>query len=435
MNDDLESGLRDFYRALTPADSHRAANRVSAAIAAARASSRSFAFHPPIRALALLGAVAAVAMLVAAPLLLRSNPGPAASPSASAPAGPTATPSPVPSPSVVGDWIVLANDSNIDAAWSPDGEWLTVEPSPNDGQGYAQVKVFDRTGKLARTLDGDALVWLDASQFVLERSGGSLLGSMDSADLTPLTPPVAAGLANWHGAIAVQEPLASSDASRLDLSRYHVWTVSGSSPSMPGVPTAWSRDGSRLAVIRYPQMTKPQGVSVRGGWMEVLSWPGLQTVATFGKGEASYYDINVAFDPSGRYLSAVGDGGPVVLDVDSNRVLSTFPDAITAPSFYRGGLLVSKGDGTTLGYSLAGTTTGEQYSGDSVFTSSDGSAAVIYATKALPSTGPITLLRDGRLRTIEVPAAMTLVMLAPDGSGVAVICDLWDTREVLLLAD
>jgi len=177
---------------------------------------------------------------------------PSASPTLTAPATPSPSLSPAPSPApIAGPWKVLASSDTAGAGWSPDGRWLLVWDAVTNGSpAQRHISLDDARGNVIRTFQGEPPVeaqpvWLDARSFVVARDGKNYLGTIDSAALTPISPPFPDGLtSSGHGALAYQT------SGNLDASaRFVVWTPSGGTkPARAGVPVAWSRDGTRLAV-------------------------------------------------------------------------------------------------------------------------------------------------------------------------------------------
>ena len=166
-------------------------------------------------------------------------------------------PSPLASPTQFGDWKVLdASADTVGASWSPDGSWLAVPDDVATGMHVPQqLGLFDREGNLVRALDGEGLIWIDTTQFVLLSGSSSFLGSVTSADLTPIAADIGEGdLSNDHGAVAVAT-LASDQAK----DSFVVWTQAGTSRVLSGYPSAWSPDGTKLAVWHYVKPVRAAG--------------------------------------------------------------------------------------------------------------------------------------------------------------------------------
>jgi hypothetical protein len=420
MNDsDLHHGLRDYFESITPADSARATALVDQAIRAKReGSGKSRQWRPFV---ALAAAAAIVAALVSVPLVFRPAVLPNASSSPSATTSPS-LPAASASPSPIGDWKVLAASTGAGASWSPDGKWLAVWDEFVSGA-TQDLRLLDSAGNPVRSLDGDRLVWLDATEFVLSRGNSSLLGSVDSTGLTPIAVTFPAGaLSNNRGAVALTtgQPLDPAKTS------FVVWTQASTSRVVIGEPEAWSPDGTRIAVWHSTAPAGPLGVGYHAtGWVEVLSWPDLRTLGSLKND--SFVPQPTYFDPSGRYLLAtkLGLAGLSILDLVTGRTLG--PSGVTGvPAWDRASdLLVAASDGSVTTYPTSGGPSTRQAGvGDSVASSTDGSTIILYFWgdySQNPRT--ITLIRNGLPRAISVPGGIeSAPIIAPDGSGVVIVC-------------
>jgi hypothetical protein len=417
-DDDLHGSLHDYYESITPADSVRATALVDRAIRARREGSKKSRWGRSVFAIAAAGVI--VAALVLVPIVFR----PAAVPTARS--SPTATASlsqfsATASSTPVGDWKVLAASAGVGASWSPDGKWLAVWDE--FGSGATQdLRLLDRAGNPVRSLDGDRVAWLDATRFVLWRASSSFLGSVDSTVLTPtaVTFPADA-LANNHGAAAITtvQPLDPAKTS------FVVWTQAGTSREVIGEPEAWSPDGTRLAVWHSTAPPGPLGIGyLATGWVEVLSWPDLRSVASL---KNDSFVRQSSFDPSGRYLLAfrLGLAGFSILDLATGQTVG--PSGVTGSPVWDSSsdLLVAASDGSVTTYPISGGPAKTQAGlGDGIASSTDGSTIVMYFSQDYsPNPRPITLIRNGVSRAISVPGGLeSAPVLAPDGSGVVIVC-------------
>ena len=336
-------------------------------------------------------------------------------------AGPNAGSSPSASPTVVGDWKVLAASAGVGASWSADGRWLAVWERLSYGA-TRDLRLLDSSGDLVRSLDGDRVVWLDATRFVIWRASSSFLGSVDSTVLTPTAVNFPAdALSNNHGAVA----LTTANSSDTSKTSFVVWTQAGTSRVVVGAPEAWSPDGTRIAVWHSTAPAGPLGVGYQPtGWVEVLSWPDLRSVASL---KDDSFVRQTSFDPSGRYLltSRLGVAGFSILDLATSRIVG--PSGVTGSPVWDSSsdLLVSATDGSVVTYPISGApATTRAGLGDGVASSTDGSTIVAFFSQDyLPNPRPITLIRNGVSRTVSVPGGLeSAPVLAPDGSGVVIVC-------------
>jgi hypothetical protein len=422
MNDgDLHDGLHDYYESITPADSVRATALVDRAIRAKRERSDKFRQWRPVFAIA--AAVAIVAAFVAVPLVFRPAVLPNASSSPAATPSPSLTPASA-SPSRVGDWKLLdaSVTAYVGASWSPDGKWLAVWDEYS-GPVVQDMRLLDGAGNVVRSLDGDRFVWLDATQFVLSRGASSFLGSVDSTVLTPLAATFPADpLSNNRGAVALTtvQPLDPAKTS------FVVWTQAGTSRAVIGQPEAWSPDGTRLAVWHSTTPAGPRGIGSQDtGWVEVLSWPELRSVASLK--DDLLVPPHISFDPSSRYvlLPRIGFSGFLILDLANGRTVG--PSGITGPAAWdsAGDVLVAATDGSVTTYPISGGPAATKAGvGDNVVSSADGSTIAFYFSQDYSSNPrPITLIRNGVSRAISVPGGLESdPVIAPDGSGVVIVC-------------
>jgi len=383
-----------------------------------------------------ISAAAVVVALIGAAFIIHPPSGSGASPSSAVTPPPLSSTASA-SPSAVDDWQVLAAAYAVGASWSPDGKWLAVwDRAGGSASAERHLRLLDSAGEPVRELDGDRLLWVDATRFVLSRGDVSLLGAVDSADLATLPVPFPeAALSNNHGAVALPSIQEGDPAA----TTFVVWTQTGASPAGSGLPEAWSADGTKLAVWHSTEPAGPHGIgSQETGWIEVLSWPGLASLASVK--EDSLISEPMSFDPSGRYLvvSKLGLEGYLVLDTVAGALVG--PSGVTGftPAWNSASeLLVPEVDGSVTTYSLLGkppiTTPGVA---NSVVASVDGSTVVFYYTPSESARGPATLVRDGVSRTIPIPGRVHLPpIVSPDGSGIVIICLVGNEQRALLLVD
>lgn len=355
----------------------------------------------------LVVAVVLAACSPAPPVVVSPSPSPippTGSPSSVVTASPTISPT-----SDVGPWKVLASSDTAGAGWSPDGRWLLVWDAVTNGTAAQRhISLDDAQGKVIRTFQGELPVelepvWLDDRSFVIARDGKNYLGTVDSPALTPISPPFPDGLLSNHHGVITYETSGNLDAS----ARFVVWTPSGGAmPAWAGVPVAWSRDGTKLAVWHWVAGTSGPGAA---GWMEALSWPGLRSLGAIHQSPGWIFAL---FDPSGRYLYTNG----WVLDLVTGQA-----SAMTGSSG------ASRANARLLP-SLGVVTSPDQ----------DASASADNSTVALwymSQQRPIVLVRGGRQRSIDVPGPLQPPdpALSPDGTSLVVVCAVGGGFEALLL--
>jgi hypothetical protein len=351
----------------------------------------------------------------------------ATSPSVNPAQGRTTPPSTASPTASAGAWKVLVASDNAGADWSPDGRRLLVWDQVTNGTPSDQhVTLDDAQGNVIRAIQGENPVWLDANSFVITRDGRSYLGTVDAATLAPISP-MGNVYSNGHGALAFETSNAY-DAS----ARFVVWGRAGASAPRPGVPVAWSRDGTKLAVWHW---TSGGGPETYSGWLEVLSWPGLHGLAAVHDHPSRPFP-HQTFDPSGRYV-AFQCGKVCVLDLTTGHTTIANP---SVPSDFIAWneasqlVIPSLADGSVAIYDVHGVRQSvEPNLGDTASASADGSTVALSFTTVQQS---VVLLRTGSQRSIAVPGPVLAVpQLSPDGSGLVVVCAVDRGYEVLLLTD
>jgi hypothetical protein len=324
-------------------------------------------------------------------------------------------------------WLQLTSADTADAWWSPDSQWLLVASGVTNGTPDQQsIALRDRGGGLVRTMQGSGAEWIDDRTFlVLDRDPSAavgamvrtLVGSVDSPTLTPTGPPVVNGpggfetnpVSNGHGAVAYA--LSGTVGAQ---STFAVWTPTATSATLPGVPVAWSTDGTQLAVWHQ---TSSESSRQAQGWMEVLSWPSLRSVLQLKTEPTFPSGRQVQFDPSGSYLYVngafvdLGSGqtiGHIAADFDPENGAWDSADQFLVASRTGGDAGVFDVSGqqvATLGVT-----------GDSFAASADGSLVVNWT---MSEARPITLIRGTVVQErLTVPGTVQPPMMpAPDGSA------------------
>ena len=263
-------------------------------------------------------------------------------------AGNTATPAPGPGGVIDVSWAWGS------LAWSPDGATLAAAAESQQA-GEGQIHLFDRAGRPVGAVPGWDAAWTDDGDLMTLESDPSGVGSSAwrwSADgrTSALVAAGAGGLlAGPGGAVAIvfQPPDAPGPT-------FRVWAPRGLSAPLPGDPEAWSPDGRMLAVLRDAagaDAPAPPGAALActgcasPAWLQVLSAPGLHQVAAF---PASAFDPRTAvlFDPSGSRVATSefvfdlargtatalpAQSGAIAWGVDGRLILASYADhTITA---------------------------------------------------------------------------------------------------------
>jgi hypothetical protein len=340
--------------------------------------------------------------------------------------------------------------------WAPDGAHLLVI---NFDGGRAEL--LGRDGSLVRAYDHAVFAaWIDSERFLLltysnAHSGeqaSAVLGSVASRATVPEQVPFGDALPNGGDAVAF---VSSGCDMGCDQWSYAVWSPeNGTTARQSGEPVAWSADGQRLFVIHGKDDQGPPtgapGRSALVGWLEVVSWPGLDSIAQFH--DETFNDDLDLVDPSGRYmaflpnidtasdLSILDTSDGDVTDLHTQDSLSAWgpDDLVSAPSVSDatttdGG----KGDYLTIVPSR-GTATGRTFDGavdDSwanvggeVTATPDGSMLVFWDAAFSDSRSFITVVANGVRTEIEpIPldgyvVGTVHVSVAPDGQALVVDC-------------
>jgi hypothetical protein len=270
------------------------------------------------------------------------SPTPSASPSASN----TPAPSPVPSPSATRllptaspetQPAVLTGGYLQPLGWTPDGSRFAILEMPRgplpDPPGPT-IHLFDRSGAEIGSVRGWGFGWTDATHFVVFRTDGTsagpkpiqgaYLGQIGSTQLDRLPGNYDNLVSGPSGAVALEVAWDSTAATK---AQYVVVTAGNLSQRRDGVPAAWSRDGSMLAVF-HPTKFPPADA---GGGGQVTGW--FEVVRSTGKSAASARQIEsaitaqVVFSPDGSRVAFRDDtvGEKIgVLNIASGR-LQTIP--------------------------------------------------------------------------------------------------------------
>jgi hypothetical protein len=188
-----------------------------------------------------LVAAAVVAILLAGTLLAAVLQHPAVPTGRLSPVGPTSSPagsSSAPAASIVDR--VAGTFSGV--SWSPDGRAFLAIAQASDGT--SEARVYGADGRRLWIEPGSAASWVDATHVaVLAPDGPAVVRSSDGSSRITIAGSWRAVFGSGHGALAL---LASPGA--MPGATFTVWRLDGTrSAPEPGIPAAWSCDGSRLA--------------------------------------------------------------------------------------------------------------------------------------------------------------------------------------------
>ena len=281
-----------------------------------------------------LGALAAVAVLVAGASMLTIWPSPPVAPKSPRPiASPTTGSSRVPSsPSISatstdapeGTRHQLAQFSSPGTvAWSPGGSRFAIEEA--EARGTSSFEIFDRDGSTASSpVEAGQFAWLSGTSYVVANldqptsadwwvgTCRAFIGRLGSDSLEPIGPVNSAvgvcdGLvASPTGAVAVTLPWDGTLASQ---PQFVVMVGGVRSGPFDGLPSAWSRDGTELAVFHPTSLSRElDHQATPSGWLEVVRPTGetivsAHSVHTSIFSQVAFSPVEVAFSPDGSRLA------------------------------------------------------------------------------------------------------------------------------------
>jgi dipeptidyl aminopeptidase/acylaminoacyl peptidase len=215
-----------------------------------------------------------------------------------------------------------------------------------------------------------------------------------------------------------------------------VWQDGHASPEHDGDPLGWDAAGDKLVVIHSLQPVDIDPFFDPRGWLEVLSWPGLQTLYA----NKSKDDIgDAAFDPSGSYVdysSVTQDASGVWrehvdlinLSTGSVATISIAGDATGVVGGYvwnAQSQIVTYSDAAPFvsTYDAAGNRVSEQKVAPKINfqASADGSTLVGFGVDLNTgySTGAIAY-RDGSSAPLQPPGDLRSFSVSPDGKHILI---------------
>jgi hypothetical protein len=353
------------------------------------------------------------------PVALQSPAGTARAPGGGAATGtPVAPTAPVVPRSVVGipGWPV---------AWAPDGAHLMASAA-SGWTTQRKIKVLDVSGKVVGSINASSATWVDAGTIATSTDGRGFGGSA-AIQLVNLSGHVTATLSGQYGegrggsgAVLLGSgsgvvAVASMGGWGPAQSSFVIWDGHSVGSQHSGVPLAFSRDGSELVVL-HPS-GGPGGSS--SGWLEVVSLPGLATVASYThttlhlptQGSGPGYAPDASLSPDGDWLYAAG----TLVDLTHGSAVHV-GDGGWLPD---GTLLTSSG-GTVLRWQGIHSKPDNRFAaGGSVTTSRHGEVVEYFGD----GRTPLLLTSAGSIRPLNLPGVASIddAQLAPDGGAVAFI--------------
>jgi hypothetical protein len=371
------------------------------------------------------------------------SPSVAASSASASASSPVPSVSATPSASIGSMQLSLARVVGTPIAWSPDGGHLLLWSQSH------VLQIRDASGRLTGTVAADAAVWVSSSTIAISvrtpgsgpaaaspsptrpgnrhgpgnsagsnPGGGSKPGSVrlvnvGGAAVTTLP----AGYAPWSGLPNIT--LAGSGTGQFTVAnqtgtggsgwQFVLWNGSAGAVSS-GLPIAFSRDGSRLAVLQ----PTGAGSGVVAGSLTILSVPSLSTLASFpnlvlrlGPLDPAA-PIDAQFSPDSRSLLVAG----ALVDLSKGSTVATGDGGWLA-----NGTLVTSSSSGLLRWSGTTSTLDSRFTGaGSVSVDRQGDLVYVFAD----GRPPLLLQSGGQLDSLGLPGvrAISNPLISPSGRSV-----------------
>ena len=307
-----------------------------------------------------------------------------------------------------------------------------------------QLILDDATGKQIASFHGFGFpVWLDNGHFLAYRSDAmpdnidkfyevpGILVDAGSGVATDLDLPCCAALGNGHGSLALTA--AADPASP----KYVVWSNGEESTARSGEPVAWSPKGDRVAV-RHPAPGSRGG----GGWMEVLSWPGLSPIFQSDKSRGTG---TLKFDPSGNFgafASSSDSASDPTTEIDvvnlTNQSVASMSDTDRGTFAWTSAIQLVVCDGATqTTYAIDGAIADVKSGADDSWIegSADGSTLLTYTRDDTYNLTGISYTRNGQVADLDLPPGQfDRAWIAPNGSDIVVVTFSGDGSEAYMAA-
>jgi hypothetical protein len=356
------------------------------------------------------------------------TPSPAPSPTQIPSSTPRPTPTTTPDPLAGTGWLTLAHTSYWAIDWSPSGEFLLFRSS------HKVLLIRAADSQTVRTYDAPndswaGSTWVDDSAFILYirettsqmSVGHGVLGTIANAVVTEVDVPTLeyaetdiypVGTSNGHGAIAYRTDVSQTECGFQPCWRYRVWTRDGLTQEVPGLPVAWSTDGTRLAVIHQrvesPATSKNHGYAAGWdgytGWLEVLSWPNLESVY---RDRRLMANENLNFDPAAEHVAFRNFDGYWLLTLGNGKRREIGAFWWDRPVWDKDGRLFVAGDRQVLALNPDTTVALEWRRPHTIAVGSAAGKLVVFTPIRNQGNGPsMTLLRAGITTNVELPAAL-----------------------------
>ncbi len=335
--------------------------------------------------------------------------------SSSASSTPPAFWTPTPAPSAIGPWTVLMNGNGLHGTFSPDGAHLLAYNGNTATLFAGTERVRDLAGET------DMVAWIDDTSFLALRLAGSPDGSVEQVDsdhVTPVDLPDVYSLAplvgSGHGQAAyVQASSVGTGRTAETAETFSIWDGQTTTSGIPGRPLAWSLDGKRLAVWHFAETANLSSL----GWLSILAWPSLTPL--FVDRDARTEHGDVAFDPSGRYVSYGAAAGVQVIDVDAGTTSTVGVFGASVAWDAASQLLYPDGQGTVVTYSPSGDRISDQPNGgDFVVGAPDGAVAASYFRPEEGPPGALTVFGPAGISSVDLPGTIDpLPLTVASGTG------------------
>lgn len=312
------------------------------------------------------------------------------------------------------------------------GQGLRIRPSPSsasfavvgapDAAGIGSISVFSADGRRLRTLAGADAAWLDDATLLTYQptSPGSASGSVWmilDGEPSRIQGTYGGLVGGKAGMIALLDP----DAPESSTPGYTIYpSLAGiDSAHETGLPLAWSRDGSLLAVWQPVDVASTATSTQPIGSLSLRFEPAGVGPDT---GRIAIQERGVYFAAGGWVAAYDPTGAPIVVDPSSGELLTTLSSALTIVGWVADtyGLVLQRSDGELMVW-----TQSDSPGGSVTDMARRQSGSLTYGplagefTSAVASSGggsAVTIQMHHASVTLRTPAAARVTWL-PDGSA------------------